>query len=170
MDVHSCHLLFDHFQFTLIHGPNISGSYSILLFTASDFTSTTSHIHNRVLFSLWLHLFILSGVIFPLFSSSIEGTTNPENSSFSVICFCLFILFMVFSRTCLTRRNYEPYCVGPPKMDVPWWRVLTKHGEGKSQALQYSCLENLMNSMKRQKDMTLKNELPRSIGIQYVTG
>ena len=33
-----------------------------------------------------------------------------------------------------------------------------------------SCLENPMNSMKRQKDMTLKDELPRSVGAQYATG
>ena len=46
-------LLFDHFQFALIHGPNIPGSYATLLFTASDFTSITSHIHNRMLFLLW---------------------------------------------------------------------------------------------------------------------
>ena len=37
-------------------------------------------------------------------------------------------------------------------------------------ALQYSCLENPMNSMKRQKDRTLKDELPRSVGAQYATG
>ena len=42
------------------------------------------------------------------------------------------------------------------------------HGNGKP--LQHSCLENPMNSMKRQKDMTLKDELPRSVGAQYVTG
>ena len=69
---------------------------------ASDFTSITSHIHNCVLFSLWLHLFILSGVhsffivsfsLHSFFSSSILGT-----SSFSVLSFCLFILFMGFSR------------------------------------------------------------------------
>ena len=36
--------------------------------------------------------------------------------------------------------------------------------------LQHSCLENPMNSMKRQKDRTLKDELPRSIGAQYATG
>ena len=36
--------------------------------------------------------------------------------------------------------------------------------------LQYSCLESLMNSMKRQKDGTLKDELPRSVGAQYATG
>ena len=43
-------------------------------------------------------------------------------------------------------------------------------GEGNGKALQYSCLENTMNSMKRQKDITLKNELPRSVGAQYATG
>ena len=48
----------DHVQFTLIQGPNIPGSYAILFFTASDFTSVTSHIHTWVLFLLWL--FILS--------------------------------------------------------------------------------------------------------------
>ena len=42
-----------------------------LLFTASDLVSITSHIHNWVLFSLWLCLFILSGVISPLISSNI---------------------------------------------------------------------------------------------------
>ena len=43
-------------------------------------------------------------------------------------------------------------------------------GEGSGKPLQYSCLENPMNSMKRQKGMTLKNNLPRSIGTQYATG
>ena len=46
-------------------------SYAILLFTALDFTSITSHIYNWVLFLLWLHLFILSGVISSLVSSTI---------------------------------------------------------------------------------------------------
>ena len=40
-------------------------------------------------------------------------------------------------------------------------------GEGNGKPLQYSCPENTMNSMKRQKDMTLKDELPRSVGAQY---
>ena len=43
-------------------------------------------------------------------------------------------------------------------------------GEGNGKPLQYSCLENPMNSMKRQKDKTLKDELPRSVGAQYATG
>ena len=40
-------------------------------------------------------------------------------------------------------------------------------GEGNGKPLQYSCLENPMNSMKRQKDRTLKVELPMSEGVQY---
>ena len=43
-------------------------------------------------------------------------------------------------------------------------------GEGKGNPLQYSCLEIRMNSMKRQKDRTLKDELPRLAGAQYATG
>ena len=43
-------------------------------------------------------------------------------------------------------------------------------GEGNGKALQYSCLENPMNSMKRQKDRTLKDELPRLVGAQYAMG
>ena len=43
-------------------------------------------------------------------------------------------------------------------------------GEGNGKPLQYSCLENPMNSMKRQKYSTLKDELPRSVGAQYATG
>ena len=43
-------------------------------------------------------------------------------------------------------------------------------GEGNGKPLQYSCLENPMNSMKRQKDRILRDELPRSIGAQYATG
>ena len=47
-NVHSCHFLFDHFEFTFIHGPNIPGSYAILFFTSLDFlpssvTSTTGY-------------------------------------------------------------------------------------------------------------------------------
>ena len=43
-------------------------------------------------------------------------------------------------------------------------------GEGNGKSLQYFCLENPMNSMKRQKDRTLKDELPRSVRTQYATG
>ena len=50
-------------QYILIHRPNIPYSYSILFFTASDFTFTTRHIHNWTSFLLWPSLFILSRAI-----------------------------------------------------------------------------------------------------------
>ena len=43
-------------------------------------------------------------------------------------------------------------------------------GEDYGKPLQYSCLESPVNSMQRQKDRTLKDELPRSVGAQYATG
>ena len=43
-------------------------------------------------------------------------------------------------------------------------------GEANGKPVQYSCLENPMNSMKRQNDGILKEELPRSVGAQYATG
>ena len=43
-------------------------------------------------------------------------------------------------------------------------------GEGNGKPLQHSCLENPMNSMQRQNDRTLKEELPRSVCAQYATG
>ena len=52
--------------------------------------------------------------------------------------------------------------VSPDKM----WS--TREGNGKP--LQNSCLENPVNSMKRQKDRTPKDELPRSVGAQYAAG
>ena len=73
---------FAHSQFALIHRANIPGSFAILLFTASILASITIPIHNWVLFLLWLHPFILSGVIAPLISSSILGTYWPKEFLF----------------------------------------------------------------------------------------
>ena len=74
---------------------------------------------------------------------------------------------------CLTQWNYEPCRVGPPKMDRSWWRVLHKMwstGEGNGKPLLFSCLENPMSSTKKQKERTLNDELPRSVGARYATG
>ena len=63
--------------------------------------------------------------------------------------------------------------MGPPKMGGSWWRGLTECDpleKGNGKPLQYSCFENPMNSMKRQNDRILKEELPRSLGAQYATG
>ena len=53
------------------------------------------------------------------------------------------------------------------KLQVCMRKVL---GEGNGKPLQYSCLENPINSVKRQKDRTPKDELPMSVGAQYATG
>ena len=43
-------------------------------------------------------------------------------------------------------------------------------GEGNGKPLQYSCLENPMSNLKRQKDRTLRDELPKLVGAQYAPG
>ena len=108
----------------LIHGPNIPGSYKILIFTTSDFTSIACHSHNWVLFLLWLCLFTLSGVISPLFSSRILGTYPPGEFIFQ--CHTCFILLMGFSRqeywsglllpSLLDHRTFQNHC--------KWWLLL----------------------------------------------
>ena len=58
-------------------------------------------------------------------------------------------------------------------MDGSWWRALKICGpleKGMANHFQYSCLENPMNCMKKQKDKSLKDEFPRSVGAQYATG
>ena len=62
------------------------------------------------------------------------------------------------------RANQDAW-VTVESSDKTWYT-----GEGNGKSLQYSCLENPMNGMKRQKDRTLKDELPRSVGAQYATG
>ena len=64
-----------------------SGSYAVLFFTALNFTSITSHIHNWVLFLFGLSLFVLSRVISPLFSSSMLGTYWPGEFTFQCFIF-----------------------------------------------------------------------------------
>ena len=51
------------------------------------------------------------------------------------------------------------------RSDIMW-----STGEGNGKPLQYSCLENPMNSMRRQNDRILKEKLPRLLGAQYATG
>ena len=64
--------------------------YAILFFTASDFASITSRIENWVLFLLWLCLFILSGVISSLISSSTFCTCRPGDFIFQCPVFLPF--------------------------------------------------------------------------------
>ena len=114
-----------HYQFALIHGPNIPGSYAILLFIVLDFTSITSQIHSWVLFLLWLCLFILSDVISPLISHSILGTYRPGEFIFQCPIFLpfffSFLLFMGFSSknpevVCHSLLQWTTFCQNSP----PW--------------------------------------------------
>ena len=87
----SCHLLLDHIQFTLIHGPNIPGSYAILFFIASDFTFTTWHIHNCAAFplcsSLWpsesesVSCSVVSGLFVAQWTVAHQASLSMEFSS-----------------------------------------------------------------------------------------
>ena len=90
-----------------------SGTYAILLFTASDFTSITSHIHNWVLFLFWLHLFILSGVISPLISSSILGTYRPGEFIFQCPIFLPFHTFNGVLKARILKWFAIPFSNGP---------------------------------------------------------
>ena len=65
----------------------------------------------------------------------------------------------------MLRRTTQDSQVMMESSDKTW-----ATGGGNGKPLQYSCLEKPMNSMKRQKDITLKDELPRSVGAQYATG
>ena len=105
----------------MIPEPNIPGSYAILFFTASEFTSITSHIHNW-LFLLWLHLFILSGVISSLISSSILGTYQPGEFIFQCPIFLPFhsahgVLKARISSSCVPKLRScmfeSAYCKAP---------------------------------------------------------
>ena len=82
-------------------------------FTASDFTSITSHIHNWVLFLLWLHLFILSGVISPLFSSSILGTYRPGEFIFQCPIFVPFHTVYAVLKARILKWFAIPFSSGP---------------------------------------------------------
>ena len=133
VNIHSCHLLFDHFQFTLSPGPSIPGFYTMFFFTASDFMSITSHIQNWALFLLWLHLFILSGVISPFFSSSTLGTYRPGelvHLSVSYLFACSYCLWVSQGKNtevvCHSLLQWITFCQNSP----PWpihlgWHYMT---------------------------------------------
>ena len=127
------HLLFDHFQFALIHGPNIPGSYAILLFIASDLASITGHIHKWVLFLLWLHPFILSGAVSPLTSSSILGTNRPREFLFQYPIILHFhtlhgVLKVRIPKWFAIPFSSGPHSVRPLHHDPPVLSGPTQHG------------------------------------------
>ena len=111
--VHSCHLLFDHSQFALIHGPNIPGSYAILLCTASDFTSITSHIHSWVLFNFGcISSFFLELI---LYSSPVAYWAPNQSGEFIFQCPILLPFHTVHGvlKARIVKRFAIPFSSGP---------------------------------------------------------
>ena len=112
------------FQFALIHGPNIPGSYAVwlftMLFTASNFTSITSHTHNWVLFLLWF----ISSFFLELFLCwspvAYWAPANLRSSSFRVIPFPSPMDHILAT-----------WCKELTHLKRPWcWERLTAGGEG----------------------------------------
>ena len=72
--------------------------------------------------------------------------------------------------------HWQAGSLPPVPPEKPGWVMVVgsdkvwSTGEGNGKPLQHSCFENPMNSMKRRKDMKLKDVLPRSVGAQYATG
>ena len=67
----------------------------------------------------------------------------------------------------INQKSYKNIYV---KFDLKIGSFFARSGEGNGKPLQYSCLENPINSMKRQNDRILKEELPKSVGAPYTTG
>ena len=110
-----------HVQFTLIHGPNIPGSYAILFFATSDFTFITRNIHNWVSFSLWPSNFFLSGASSSslLFPSSISDTFRSGR----LIFWChIFLSFHVVHE--VLRANILGWLSIPPSSRSHFVRTL----------------------------------------------
>ena len=82
-------------------------------FTASDFTFTTRHIHSWVLFLLWLSLFIPSGAISRLFSSSILSTCRPGELIFQCPIFLPFHIVHGVLRARMLKWFAIPFSSGP---------------------------------------------------------
>ena len=109
------YLLLDHIQFTLIHGSNIPGSYAILFFTALDFTFTTRHIHNWMLFPLWpSHFFFF----FSFINISWRLITLQYCSGF-----CHTLTWISHGFTCVPHPELPP----PASLPIPSLWVIPVH-------------------------------------------
>ena len=94
------------------------GSYATLLSTASNLPSITSPIHNWVLSLLWLHPFILSGVMSPLISSSILGTYQPGEFIFHCPFFFFYHTHHGVLKARILKRFAIPFSSGPLVSDL----------------------------------------------------
>ena len=92
------------------------------------------------------------------------------------MCYVTLIDLWVLNHPCILGYKshmimvYDPFNVLLNSVMVERSDRLWSTGQGNGKPLQYCCLENPMNSMKRQNDRILKEELPRSVGAQHATG
>ena len=117
-----------------------------------DLASITIHIHNWLLFLLWFHPFILSGVIYPVISSSILGTYRPGEFPFQYSIILPFhtvhgVLKERILKWFSIPFSSGPHFVGTLHHDPSILGAPTQHGS----------------------QLTVKDELPRSVGVQYAT-
>ena len=150
------------FQSALTHGSNIPGSYSILLFTSSDFTSITSHIHSWMLFLPWLRLFILSGVISPPISSSILGTYWPEEFIFHCPIFFPFhtVCEVLKARNTCSNRQVWPWSTEWSNAKAN--RVLPRENTGHSKHPVPTTQENVQTTAQLHSSHTLQSNAQSS--------
>ena len=98
------------------------------------------------------------------FSHSEVGTTGPD------WFLSLSLSFLKYKKFIFSYTHGGEFRQTQTELIVESSDKLWPTGEGNGKPLRYSCLENPMNSMRREKDRTLKDELPRSVGAQYATG
>ena len=82
------------------------------------------------------------------------------------------VTFETASKYCILDSfvDYDGYSISSKGLLVESSDKTWSTGEGNGKPLQYSCHTNSMNSMKTQKDMTLEDDPPRLVGVQYATG
>ena len=93
-----------------------------------------------------------------------DGSKYGKEYAKAICCHLPYLTYMQSTSWAMPCRSIQDGWVMVESSDKMW-----STGERNGKLPQYSCLENPMNSMKRQKDRTLKDELPRSIDAQYAT-
>ena len=106
----------------------------------------------------------LAQVSFPHLSDGRQNESHNHRKLIKLITLVIALFNSVKLQAMLCRATQDRQ-VMVESSDKMW-----STGQGNGKPFQYSCLENSMNSMKQQKDRTLKDELPRSVGAQYATG
>ena len=161
MDVHPCHLL-GHIQFILIHGPNIPGSYATLFFTASDFTFTTSHIHNWVSFPLWSSCFIFLELLVIALCSSPVAYWIPSHLGFYLPVSYLFA-FSYYLWGSSHNKNDGVVC-----HFLLWQAIFCQNSSLWPVYLGWPCMTWLIASLSYASPFTMTRLWPMKISVSFI--